>query len=52
MVMKLKVSSKKFNGVLVKNQGLEVYKLCSMYIKEDIMTLHILETSMQEAQFN
>ncbi len=50
--MKQNTGVTKFKGVLTKENNREVYKLCNVSIEDGIITLSILETSIQCAQQN
>lgn len=45
-------SLKKLSGILIQDNDIQVFKLCSIDVEEGSMTLSILETSIQEAQQN
>jgi len=51
-LMKQNTGVTKFKGVLTKENNREVYKLCNVSIEDGIITLSILETSIQCAQQN
>lgn len=50
--MAQKIASIKLSGILIQDNDIQVFKLCSIDVEEGSMTLSILETSIQEAQQN